>query len=296
MLGVRARRRGAHRVRDRRLLLEHAAHPVHWIHRGAEDDLLEQGVPRQCRLPQGPHLHRHQRSRAELQADGGELPGAGVRAVEGALARAGHGARRRRRHHRLAPRPRQEGRAHPRVGARPRRQARARAAAARARQHQRERVRQGQERRVRDAFDLHRAGPALRDRRQGALVVAYLEDKPPLDTSQIESKVAFYASKDGTRVPMFLTYRKGTKPDGTNPVFLHGYGGFNIGIGPDYVRSWATFINRGVLSRSGYPRRRRVRRALARRGQVRQQAEQLRRLHRRGRVARARRATRRASA
>jgi prolyl oligopeptidase len=78
------------------------------------------------------------------------------------------------------------------------------------------------------------------------------EDKPPLDTSQIESKLVFYASKDGTRVPMFLTYRKGTKQDGTNPVFLHGYGGFNIGIGPGYVRSWATFINRGgVLAEAG---------------------------------------------
>jgi len=78
------------------------------------------------------------------------------------------------------------------------------------------------------------------------------EDTPPLDTSQIESKLVFYSSKDGTRVPMFLTYRKGTKQDGTNPVFLHGYGGFNIGIGPDYVRSWATFINRGgVLAEAG---------------------------------------------
>ncbi|HSS69856.1 MAG TPA: prolyl oligopeptidase family serine peptidase [Casimicrobiaceae bacterium] len=78
------------------------------------------------------------------------------------------------------------------------------------------------------------------------------EDKPPLDTSQIESKLVFYKSKDGTRVPMFLTYRKGTRQDGTNPVFLHGYGGFNIGIGPDYVRSWATFINRGgVLAEAG---------------------------------------------
>ncbi|HTR58890.1 MAG TPA: hypothetical protein VMM27_12005 [Casimicrobiaceae bacterium] len=62
----------------------------------------------------------------------------------------------------------------------------------------------------------------------------------------------FYASKDGTRVPMFLTHRKGTKQDGTNPVFLHGYGGFNIGVSPDYVRSWATFIDRGgVLAEAG---------------------------------------------
>ena len=78
------------------------------------------------------------------------------------------------------------------------------------------------------------------------------EDKPPLDTSQIESKLVFYASKDGTRIPMFLSYRKGTKQDGSNPVFLHGYGGFNIGIAPDYVRSWAAFINRGgILAEAG---------------------------------------------
>ena len=78
------------------------------------------------------------------------------------------------------------------------------------------------------------------------------EDKPPLDTSQIESKLVFYASKDGTRVPMFLSYRKGLVQDGSNPVFLHGYGGFNVGIGPDYVRSWATFINRGgILADAG---------------------------------------------
>jgi prolyl oligopeptidase len=78
------------------------------------------------------------------------------------------------------------------------------------------------------------------------------EDKPPLDTTQIESKLVFYPSKDGTRVPMFLSYRKGVRQDGSNPVVLHGYGGFNIGIEPDYVRSWATFINRGgILAEAG---------------------------------------------
>src|SRR5207247_1822150 len=51
------------------------------------------------------------------------------------------------------------------------------------------------------------------------------EDKPPLDTSRIESKLVFYPSKDGTRIPMFLSYRKGMALDGSNPVFLHGYGG-----------------------------------------------------------------------
>jgi prolyl oligopeptidase len=78
------------------------------------------------------------------------------------------------------------------------------------------------------------------------------QDTPPLDTSRIESMLVFYPAKDGTRIPMFLSYRKGMKQDGSNPVFLHGYGGFNIGIGPDYVRSWASFINRGgILAEAG---------------------------------------------
>jgi len=78
------------------------------------------------------------------------------------------------------------------------------------------------------------------------------EDTPPLDTSQIESKLVFYPSRDGTKVPMFLSYRKGMKQDASNPVFLHGYGGFNIGIAPEYVRSWAAFINRGgILADAG---------------------------------------------
>jgi len=71
------------------------------------------------------------------------------------------------------------------------------------------------------------------------------EDKPPLDTAQIETKLVFYPSKDGTRIPMFLSYRRGMKQDGSNPVFLYGYGGFNVGIGPSYLGSLATFINRG---------------------------------------------------
>jgi prolyl oligopeptidase len=71
------------------------------------------------------------------------------------------------------------------------------------------------------------------------------EDRPPLDTTQIETKLMFYPAKDGTRIPMFVSYRKGMKQDGTNPVFLHGYGGFNLGISPDYVRTWAIFIDRG---------------------------------------------------
>ncbi|PYS99668.1 MAG: S9 family peptidase [Acidobacteria bacterium] len=54
------------------------------------------------------------------------------------------------------------------------------------------------------------------------------------DGSQYEVKQVFYKSKDGTRVPMFLTYKKGIKLDGTNPTLLYAYGGFNISQTPGF--------------------------------------------------------------
>ncbi len=47
-----------------------------------------------------------------------------------------------------------------------------------------------------------------------------------------EVKQVFYHSKDGTRVPMFLAYKKGIEPNGANPTLLYGYGGFNISLPP----------------------------------------------------------------
>ena len=49
-----------------------------------------------------------------------------------------------------------------------------------------------------------------------------------------ETRQVFYPSKDGTKVPMFVTYKKGLKLDGTNPTLLTGYGGFNIAITPAF--------------------------------------------------------------
>jgi prolyl oligopeptidase len=54
----------------------------------------------------------------------------------------------------------------------------------------------------------------------------------PVDPSRMEVKQVWYRSKDGTRVPMFLVYRKGLSLDGNNPVYLTGYGGFNVNSTP----------------------------------------------------------------
>ncbi len=49
-----------------------------------------------------------------------------------------------------------------------------------------------------------------------------------------ETKQVFYKSKDGTKIPLFITYKKGLKLDGTNPTLLYAYGGFNISLTPSF--------------------------------------------------------------
>jgi len=73
----------------------------------------------------------------------------------------------------------------------------------------------------------------------------FYERKIPIDTDNIEAKIDFYESKDGTKVPIFILYKKGLELDGNNPALLYGYGGFNIGMSPRFVGLSATFINRG---------------------------------------------------
>ncbi len=71
------------------------------------------------------------------------------------------------------------------------------------------------------------------------------EDKPPIETSGMESKQVFYSSKDGTRIPMFIVYRNDIKLDGDNPTLLYGYGGFNISMLPHYIGVVGSFVKRG---------------------------------------------------
>jgi len=63
--------------------------------------------------------------------------------------------------------------------------------------------------------------------------------------ADLESRQVFYASKDGTRVPMIITARKGVKLDGSNPTILYGYGGFNISYVPSFSAAVATWIQMG---------------------------------------------------
>ncbi len=58
--------------------------------------------------------------------------------------------------------------------------------------------------------------------------------KVRFNPADYESKQVFYSSKDGTRVPMFITHKKGIKLDGNNPTLLYAYGGFNISLTPSF--------------------------------------------------------------
>ncbi|WP_346239049.1 prolyl oligopeptidase family serine peptidase [Niabella insulamsoli] len=68
-----------------------------------------------------------------------------------------------------------------------------------------------------------------------------------MNTSNIVTEQIFFTSKDGTKVPMFLTYKKGMKREGNNPVLLYGYGGFNIPMTPGFSVSNAFFVEQGGI-------------------------------------------------
>lgn len=71
--------------------------------------------------------------------------------------------------------------------------------------------------------------------------------KPTLsfDTTEFESKQIFYPSKDGTKIPMFLVYKKGLKLTGDHPTLLYGYGGFNVSLTPFFSISKMMWVRDG---------------------------------------------------
>ncbi len=83
----------------------------------------------------------------------------------------------------------------------------------------------------------YRVGAAQRD------VWARLE--VPIRSEDVEVEQVWYASKDGTKVPMFVAHRKGVPLDGNNPTLLTGYGGFNVSVRPFFSARAAFWIERG---------------------------------------------------
>ena len=75
----------------------------------------------------------------------------------------------------------------------------------------------------------------------------YRQTKVHFDVSAFAVEQVFYTSKDGTRVPMFLVYKKGLKRDGNNPVYLYAYGGFNISRTPGFSPSNILLLEQGGI-------------------------------------------------
>ncbi|MFY0482268.1 prolyl oligopeptidase family serine peptidase [Flavobacterium sp. PLA-1-15] len=74
-------------------------------------------------------------------------------------------------------------------------------------------------------------------------------EKPKVDfnSANYESKQVFYTSKDGTKVPMIITHKKGLKLDGKNPTILYAYGGFNVSLTPSFSVSNAVWLEQGGI-------------------------------------------------
>ena len=70
---------------------------------------------------------------------------------------------------------------------------------------------------------------------------------PDFQPGNYEEKRVFYPSKDGTKIPMFLIYKKGLKLDGTNPTLLYAYGGFNITISPAFSPLRIALLEQGFV-------------------------------------------------
>lgn len=75
--------------------------------------------------------------------------------------------------------------------------------------------------------------------------VVFRASEIDFDPSGYETKQVFYTSKDGTRVPMFITHKKGLKFNGKNPTLLYGYGGFNAAMTPAFSISRVIFLENG---------------------------------------------------
>jgi prolyl oligopeptidase len=75
----------------------------------------------------------------------------------------------------------------------------------------------------------------------------YLAPKVDFTPDDYMTEQVFYPSSDGTKIPMFLTYKKGLRKNGKNPTYLYGYGGFNISLNPGFSTSRLPFLENGGI-------------------------------------------------
>ena len=75
----------------------------------------------------------------------------------------------------------------------------------------------------------------------------YRQPEVDFNPDDYETKQVFYNSKDGTRIPMFITHKKGIKLDGSNPTYLYAYGGFNISLTPSFSASRIVWLENGGI-------------------------------------------------
>jgi prolyl oligopeptidase len=75
----------------------------------------------------------------------------------------------------------------------------------------------------------------------------YRQPEIGFNAEEYETEQIFYRSKDGTEVPMFVSYKKGVKLDGNNPTILYGYGGFSISITPSFSISRLAWMEMGGI-------------------------------------------------
>jgi prolyl oligopeptidase len=75
----------------------------------------------------------------------------------------------------------------------------------------------------------------------------YKESKVQFDPKDFESKQVFYTSKDGTKIPMLITYKKGVELNGKNPCLLYGYGGFSVSLTPYFSTSNMILLENGGI-------------------------------------------------
>lgn len=75
----------------------------------------------------------------------------------------------------------------------------------------------------------------------------YRKPNVPFNSEDYVTEQVFFESKDGTKVPMTLTYKRGLKKDGKNPVYVYGYGGFNITLYPGYRPNMMFLLDNGFI-------------------------------------------------